>query len=84
MRLWHLVHSRLRSLFFRTRRESDLSDELQLHLERETERLQASGLAPEDARLRAMEGRAVTRASNWRVSSRRLSDWRAVEELRQG
>ena len=54
MRAWHIVRSRLRSLVFRGGRESDLSEELQLHLERETERLQASGLSREDARLQAL------------------------------
>ena len=54
MRAWHILRSRLRSLVFRGGRESDLSEELQLHLERETERLQASGLSREDARLQAL------------------------------
>ena len=53
MRAWHIVRSRLRSLFFRGGRESDLNEELQLHLERETERLQATGLSHEDARRQA-------------------------------
>ena len=53
MRLWHILRSRLRSMLFRDRRESDLSEELQLHLDREIERLQASGLSREEARLRA-------------------------------
>ena len=53
MRAWHIVRSRLRSLLFRDGRESDLREELQLHLERETERLQATGLSQEDARLQA-------------------------------
>jgi predicted permease len=53
MRVWHIFRSRLRSLVFRGSRESDLSEELQLHLERETERLQASGLSREEARLQA-------------------------------
>jgi hypothetical protein len=43
VRAWHIVRSRLRSLVCRGSRESDLHDELQLHLERETDRLQASG-----------------------------------------
>src|SRR6185295_13674397 len=42
------------SLVFRGGRESDLHEELHLHLERETERLQASGLSREDARLQAL------------------------------
>ncbi len=54
MRAWHIVRSRLRSLVFRGGRESDLNEELQFHLERETERLQASGLSREDARLQAL------------------------------
>ena len=54
MRPWHILHSRLRSLVFRGRRESDLSDELQLHLEREIERLQASGLSREEVRQKAL------------------------------
>jgi predicted permease len=53
VRLWHILQSRLRSIFFRGRRESDLSEELQLHLDREIERLQASGLSREDARFQA-------------------------------
>jgi hypothetical protein len=54
VRAWHIVRSRLRSLVFRGGRESDLNEELQFHLERETERLQASGLSREDARLQAL------------------------------
>ena len=54
MRAWHIVRSRFRSLVFRGGRESDLNEELQFHLERETERLQASGLSREDARLQAL------------------------------
>ena len=54
MRLWHILQSRLRSIVFRDRRESDLSDELQFHLEREIERLQASGLSREQARYQAL------------------------------
>jgi len=38
VRAWHIVRSRLRSLLFRGGRESDLHEELQLHLQRETER----------------------------------------------
>jgi predicted permease len=53
VRAWHIVRSRLRSIFFRDRSESDLREELQLHLERETERLQATGLSSEEARLQA-------------------------------
>src|SRR3954468_19260682 len=54
VRAWHIVRSRLRSLVFRGGRESDLNEELQFHLERETDRLQASGLSRKDARLQAL------------------------------
>src|SRR6185436_3559914 len=54
MRPWHILLSRLRSIFFRSDREADLSEELQLHLERETERLQATGLSRDAARLQAL------------------------------
>jgi predicted permease len=54
MRLWHILRSRLRSLIFRTRHEADLQEELQFHIERETERLEAAGIRPDTARLQAL------------------------------
>jgi predicted permease len=54
VRLWHILHSRLRSLLFRARREADLREELQFHLERETERLESAGMRPDAARLHAL------------------------------
>lgn len=54
MRLWHIVTSRLRSLFRRGGREADLREELQLHLEAEAERLQADGLPAAEARAEAL------------------------------
>ena len=54
MRLWDILRTRLRSLFFRDRRESDLREELQFHLDREVERLQAIGMSREGARVRAL------------------------------
>ena len=54
MRLWHILQSRLRSLFLRARRESDLREELALHLDRERERLEASGMDPDAARFQAL------------------------------
>jgi predicted permease len=53
-RLPHVVRARLRSLVFNGGREADLNAELQLHIERDIERLQASGLSREEARLQAM------------------------------
>ena len=53
MRGWHAAVAWLRSVFLRDRREAELNEELRDHLERETERLVASGLEPAAARLQA-------------------------------
>jgi len=54
VRVWNIVRSRLRSLLFRDRVEADLREELELHLEREIERLKTAGLPPDAARLQAL------------------------------
>ena len=54
MRLWHILRSRLRSILFRDRREHDLSEELQLHIEREIERRVAEGVPEHEARHQAL------------------------------
>jgi putative ABC transport system permease protein len=54
VRLRHILQSRLRSVFLRNRRESDLREELQFHLERETEHLVAAGMRTDAARLQAL------------------------------
>ena len=43
MRLWHILRTRTASLLLRRRREAELREELQQHIERETERLRAMG-----------------------------------------
>jgi predicted permease len=53
MRAWYILRSRLRSVFFRDRREDDLSEELRLHLERQTEAWIAQGIDPAEAKQRA-------------------------------
>src|SRR5262245_17400457 len=55
MRRWHILQSRLRSLLLPARREADLSEELQFHLERETERLESAGVPASAARLGAIQ-----------------------------
>ena len=55
MRLWDILRTRVRSLLFRGRRDADLGEELQFHLERETERLEATGMRPEAARRQALQ-----------------------------
>ena len=55
MRLWHIVRSRCRTLFFRGGRESDLREEWQFHVETERERLEAAGMHPDSARQQALK-----------------------------
>jgi predicted permease len=86
VRAWHIFRSRLRSVVFRGRRESDLNAELQLHLERETERLQASGLTREEARLQALRVfGGVEQIKEASRDARGTAAWDAlVRDARQG
>ena len=86
MRLLHILRSRLRSIVFRDRRESDLSEELQLHLERETDRLQAGGLSREEARFQALRlFGGVEQLKEACRDARGTAAWDAlVRDLRQG
>ncbi|HLG56591.1 MAG TPA: ABC transporter permease [Vicinamibacterales bacterium] len=54
MRLWHILRSRLRSILFRDRRERDLNEELQLHIEHEIETRVADGVPEHEARHEAL------------------------------
>lgn len=54
MRLWDALRTRLRSLFFRDRRETELHEELECHLAHETERLVSTGLPRDVARREAL------------------------------
>ena len=54
MRVWYRLRSRLRSILFHGRREAELREELELHLDREAERLHATGLSPQAARVEAI------------------------------
>jgi predicted permease len=85
VRLWHILQSRLRSIFFRHRRESDLKEELQLHLDQEIERLRASGLSLDDARSRARRVfGGVEQLKEECRDARRIITWDAVaRETRQ-
>ena len=44
---------RLRALFYRTRVEAELDEELQFHMEREAEKYQLAGLSKDEAYRRA-------------------------------
>ncbi|MBV9268109.1 MAG: ABC transporter permease, partial [Acidobacteriaceae bacterium] len=54
MRFLSVLRLRLRSLFFRTRVEQELDDELRYHLDRELERSLDAGMTAEDARYAAL------------------------------
>jgi macrolide transport system ATP-binding/permease protein len=86
VRLWHLLHSRLRTLLSHRRRESDLREELQLHLDREIERLQASGIPPEEARFQALRlFGGVEQVKEDCRDARGTADWDAiVRDIRHG
>jgi macrolide transport system ATP-binding/permease protein len=86
VRLFHILQSRLRSILFRDRRESDLSEELQLHLDREIERLEATGLSHEQARLQALRAfGGVEQIKEAARDARGTGAWDAlVRDTRQG
>jgi predicted permease len=54
MRLLHILRTRVRSLILRSQREADLREELQLHIDRETERLRETGMLREVAQRQAI------------------------------
>lgn len=59
MSLEHWIYKlplRLRSLFRRSQVESELSEELQYHLDRQIETLTQQGMSPEEARVSALRG----------------------------
>src|SRR5687767_14912696 len=49
-----VITARIRGLFFRTRREHELDDEIRFHLEMQSEENQRGGMNPEQARYAAM------------------------------
>ena len=71
MRLWHIVTSRLRSLFRHGGREADLREELQLHLEAEAERLRADGLSAADSLAEARRAWSLASAGATPSATRR-------------
>ena len=86
MRLFHILRSRVRSIVCREGRESDLSEEVRLHLERETERLQAAGLDREAARFQALRlFGGVEQVKEAARDARGTASWDAlVHDARQG
>ncbi len=54
MRWWHALNARVRSLVRRGQRESDLQEELRIHIDRDIERLQSLGVPAREAREQAL------------------------------
>ena len=50
MRFWHLITTRLRAIVLRRRSETEMDEELRLHLERTIEQRIAAGMPPDEAR----------------------------------
>ena len=72
---------RLRALFRRRAVEEDLAEELRFHLDEETERNVARGMAPAEARLAAR--RAFGNVTAAQESARQTFTWRWLEDLAQ-
>ena len=49
MRFWHLITTRLRAIVLRQRSETEMDEELRLHLERTIEQRIAAGMPPQEA-----------------------------------
>jgi len=86
VRLWYILCSRLRSIFLPGARESELSEELRLHIEREIDRLQASGVSREEGRLQALRlFGGVEQIKEASRDARGTAAWDAlVRDTRQG
>ncbi len=81
MRLLRSFGKRLRSLVFRGTAESELDEELRLHVEREIEERIRRGMTPEAARREALL--AFGGVEELKESCRDSRGWRLLEELRQ-
>src|SRR5688572_28036236 len=74
-----LLALRLRSLFRRRQVEQELDDEMQYHVERQTEQNIAKGLTPADARYAALRAFGNTTAT--REHLREIAGWATIEAL---
>src|SRR6185436_3563091 len=72
---------RLRALFFKSKMEEELDEEVRFHLEREIEENIARGMSPEEARLAAM--RSFGGVERVKEESRDERGVRLLEELWQ-
>ena len=71
----------LRALFFKSRMESELEEEVKFHLEKEIEQNMARGMSPEEARLAAL--RSFGGVERVKEESRDARGIRFLEEVRQ-
>ena len=84
--MWQQIRARLRSLWRRQQQESDLDEEIRVHLAMEMEEQIAAGMSPEDARAAAQRDfgnipliRELTRESwGWGPAERLLQDIRSA------
>ncbi len=84
--MWRQVYARLRSLWHRQQQESELDEEIRVHLAMEMEERIAAGMSPEDARAAAQRDfgnvpliRELTRESwGWGPAERLLQDIRSA------
>jgi MacB-like periplasmic core domain len=75
---------RLRSLFRRRQADQELDDELRDHVERKTEEYLAKGLAPEEARRRALLEMGGVEKRKEECRDTRRVNWIQVQDLRFG
>jgi macrolide transport system ATP-binding/permease protein len=80
MRIADIMRLRLRSLFSRTRVEQELDEEMQYHLERETEANMAAGMTRQDARVAAL--RSIAGLEHWKEECRDTRGLNLFDNLR--
>jgi predicted permease len=81
MRIADIVRLRIRSLFSRTCVERELDEELQYHLERETEEYVAAGMRPAEARRAAL--RSISGLEQRKEECRDMRGWNLIDNLRK-
>jgi macrolide transport system ATP-binding/permease protein len=81
VRLADIIRLRLRTLFSRAKVEQELDEELQYHLERQTDENIASGMGPEEARRAAL--RSIDDLEQRREECRDMRGLNLMDNLRQ-
>src|SRR5262245_46693063 len=81
MAMLNKLRLRLRALFFKSRMENELDEEVKFHLEKEIEQNLARGMKPEEARYAAI--RSFGGVERIKEESRDVRGVRLLEEVRQ-